>query len=195
MSEAMSIDGIEPEATPAPRAKRGPIKPRGRPARIREEAPVRTEAVREPVRAKGAARTRRRNVGSSGDRFHVPSHLIPEGSSVEWKRHTVWGKDDQAYDMSLLEAGWLPVQADQIPGLMREGYAGPVTRDGLMLYERPVELTDEARREDLQNARTQMRAKEEQLSGAPAGHFARDEHPQTRPSIKKSYEPMAIPEE
>jgi hypothetical protein len=70
--------------------------------------------------------------------------------------------------------------------------AADIERKGMVLMERPKEITDEARRIDAQKARNQVRAKEQQLSSAPEGTLTRD-HAQARPNIKKSYSPVDIP--
>jgi hypothetical protein len=69
-----------------------------------------------------------------------------------------------------------------------------IERDGMILMERPKEITDEAKARELRAARIQVRDKEVQLGAAPSGQFERDAHPQTKPNIKKSYETIKIPD-
>jgi hypothetical protein len=79
---------------------------------------------------------------------------------------------------------------------MPDGYKGPIERGGLMLMERPMELTLEAREEAERDAREVVRVKEEQLGMTPAGTLTR-EHPSVRANtyVNRGYEPpMAIPE-
>ena len=79
--------------------------------------------------------------------------------------------------------------------MMPENYPGStIVRDGQMLMERPKEITDEAKAKDYRNAREQVRAKETQLSGTPAGTFERDNKGAPMASVKKSYESIPIPE-
>jgi hypothetical protein len=59
----------------------------------------------------------------------------------------------------------------------------------MILMERPMELTEEARAEDDMNARRQVRDKEVELGKTPAGTLER-----TQQTIRKSYEPAEIPE-
>ena len=68
-----------------------------------------------------------------------------------------------------------------------------IERKGMILMERPKEISDEIRRIDQKRARDQVRTKEAQLAGAPDGTFTRDD-PRVRPSIKKSFD-MPIPED
>jgi hypothetical protein len=77
---------------------------------------------------------------------------------------------------------------------MPAGSAGKtITRKGMVLMERPLEITEEARRRDQLKALNQVRAKEEQLHSAPPGTFERGGHSQVRPKINKSYSPTQIP--
>ena len=64
----------------------------------------------------------------------------------------------------------------------------------MILMERPMSLTIEARDVELRRARMQVRAKEQQLSSTPDGTMTRD-HARVKPNVKKSFEPMPIPED
>jgi hypothetical protein len=68
----------------------------------------------------------------------------------------------------------------------------------MILMERPKEIVDEAKAIELRKARGQVRQKEIQLNGAPAGGnspFAADNKGNSMVNIRKSYEPMPIPKE
>ena len=145
-----------------------------------------------PERVDAVARTRQRKGNQVIDPFYIPPRLIPDGMSWEWKRHTTYGQQDVSYENSLMENGWEPVDASrpEVKGFMPAGYKGPVIRNGLMLMERPIELTQEARDEDTMLARSQVRAKEQQLRDAPDGTFER-----TKVVAKTTIERMEIPEE
>jgi hypothetical protein len=69
-----------------------------------------------------------------------------------------------------------------------------IERKGMVLMERPKEITDEARAIEYRRAREQVYVKEQQLNNAPEGTLTRD-HAQARPNIKKSYSPVTIPKE
>jgi len=159
--------------------KRGP----GRPKMLRSEAPhsegIRSEAPRK--------RVRKHKGGQYHDKFYVDPATIPEGSSYEWKTHSVYNKVDPGYQIQLREQGWEPVDPRRHPELIAEGHKGPIIRDGLMLCERPIELTREAMEEDNHAARAAVRAKEQQMHGTPDGHL-----PRMSPQISKSYESMPI---
>jgi len=163
-----------------------------------ERPSMRPEKIDDPLeRARVRAEQVRQNLGDNGmedgtDRFRIDPNTIPEGWSYEWKRKTVYGQTDPAYEVELSRKGWEAVPATRHPEMMPIGKYETIERDGLILMERPRELTDEARGVELRKARAQVRSKEQQLASAPEGTMTRD-HPNARPTIKKGYEPMAIP--
>jgi hypothetical protein len=145
-----------------------------------------------------AAEVRRHNEGATegtADRFHINPSSIPDGWSYEWKRKTIWGKEDPAHDVEMSRLGWEAVPASRHPELMPKGNWQTIERDGMILMERPKVLTEEAHKRNLQAARQQVRAKEAQLSQTPEGTLPRDEDPRTKPMIKKSFSAMEISEE
>lgn len=138
-------------------------------------APEREE-IRKPVVAHG--RTRRRK--SSIDRFNVPADAVPEGMTYQWCRKSIWGQPDISHMVGLQENGWTPVPADRHSGLfMPNGHVGDIERDGLVLMERPVELTAEARAEDKAAADALTRMQDEQLGRAIPQQFERAGHMRT----------------
>jgi len=66
---------------------------------------------------------------------------------------------------------------------------------GMILMERPAEVTEEARLVELRRARAQVRQKEEQLSSSPAGQFERANKENSLVKVKKSYEAVPIPKD
>jgi hypothetical protein len=128
------------------------------------------------------------------DEFYIPPSVIPEGWSYEWKRDTLLGKEDPAYKVQLARAGWEPVPANRHPEMMPIGNYSVIERKGMILMERPASLTKEARDVELRRAKGQVRAKEAQLSATPDGTMTRDD-PRVRPSVKKSFEPIPVPED
>lgn len=155
--------------------KRGPGRPR------KEDVAIRSAGRSGPIRE------RKRKGGQLNDPFRVDK--IPDGMSYEWKRVTVYGKGDPSYDILMREQGWDPVESARHPELVVAGHVGPIIRDGLMLMERPMELTEEAKAEDRLAARSAVTAKKQQLGEAPAGTFER-----TITEVRKSYEPLPIDE-
>lgn len=169
------------DETAEPAIKRGP----GRPRIIRDE-----EGTREPVRAAGVrTRSRLRKGGQSKDRFDIPPDLRRSGTSYEWKRMTVYGKPDSSHLVEMREQGWEPVDDPVLRRyFMPDDHTGAIERDGLVLMERPQELTDEAREEDRLMAINAVRAKEAQMTSAPVGQFERSNKGTPLVSVKRSIE-------
>jgi hypothetical protein len=70
-----------------------------------------------------------------------------------------------------------------------------IERDGMILMERPKELTDEARANDIRNARAQVQQKQEQLAQAPQGQFDRANKDRSLVKVARNYEAISIPNE
>ena len=182
-------------------------KRRGRPRKVdvspKEDAPVST---RHPMRAEmrdsdpraSAAKRAQEILGNIGgadegqDSFRTPP--APDGWTYEWKRNTLFNQEDPAYMTSLIRTGWEPVPAKRHPEMMPIGATKSIERKGMILMERPAEVTRQFEEADKRRARLQMRAKEEQLGSAPQGQFGRD-HAQAAPKINKSYEPLPVPKD
>ena len=131
------------------------------------------------------------DTSEGADRFYVDPHIIPDGWSYEWKRKTIWGKEDPAHEVELARQGWEAVPASRHPQMMPKGNWQTIERDGMILMERPKVLTDDIHKDNLRKARLQVKAKEAQLNQAPEGTFDRDD-PRVKASIKKSFEAMPI---
>lgn len=161
-------------------------------------APMRAAMREEDPRARAARRAAeiRGNIGSldeGDDKYYIDPRDVPAGWSYEWKRKSVLGQEDPAYQISLARKGWEPVPAERMPHMMPTGakYA-TIERDGQILMERPLELTEEAQDIEKRKARQQMRVKEQQLNESPHGQFGRDDS-RVAPKIKRSYEPIPVP--
>lgn len=128
------------------------------------------------------------------DEFYVDPDSIPDGWTYEWKRNTVYGAEDPAYQVQLARSGWTSVPVSRHPEMMPHNTSDTViSRKGMILMECPTEIVQERVAADKQKARNQVRAKEAQLAGTPEGTMTRD-HAQARPKINKSYEAMPVPE-
>ena len=180
MAEGSKAEAEAPAAAP-PRADMRPP--------MREEDP----RVRAARRAQ-ELRDHRGSLDEGSDEFFVPREAIPPGWDYEWKRRTVLGAEDPAYQVAVARAGWEPVPASRHPEMMPDKWdKATIERKGMILMERPSEISEEARSIELRRARQQVRQKEAQLNNAPDGQFGRD-HAQVRPKINKSYEAIPIPE-
>jgi hypothetical protein len=167
------------------------VRPTMRPSAKTEESP------RERASRKAAELRSHRdgNLDDGTDEFYVEPGVIPDGWTYEWKTKTILGAEDPAHQVKLARDGWEAVPASRHPEMMPAGYKGvEITRKGMVLMERPAEITEEVRQIELRRARLQVRAKEEQLSAAPAGQFERSNKGNEMAKIKKGYEAMPIPE-
>jgi hypothetical protein len=159
--------------------------------KYREEDP-RTRAARRAAEL-------RNHIGIADDgvdKFFVDPRLIPDGWSYEWKTHLVLNQPNPSYEVSLARKGWEAVPVTRHPQMMPEGWKGNhIERDGQILMERPMEITQEAKDNELRKARLQVRQKEAQLTGAPSGQFERDNKGSPLVNVKKSYEAIPIPKD
>lgn len=136
---------------------------------------TRQTAAREPTRGEvlgrnGEVLTRKRT--AAGDIFNIPSDMIEPGWEFQWIALSVVGNTEVVMDQNLmmLENGWRPVAASRFPGrFMPEGHTGHIVRGGQGLYERPKVLCDQARREDVRNAKQLMTDQNESLKLAGMG--------------------------
>jgi hypothetical protein len=184
----MNIDGDLQTISRAETAPPSITRPALR-AALREDDDPRARAAKRAAEIKGTGFVMDEGV----DEFRAPPP--PEGWNYEWKRKTVIGQEDPAYQVDLARRGWEPVPASRHPDMMPStGGYDSIERKGMILMERPKEITDEAREIERRKAISQVRAKEAQLSEAPQGQFERDD-PRVRPNIKKSFEPVEIPED
>lgn len=188
----------------APRRRsRPPLGLDGNPIEATESPAPRVEVSVEDSKARAARRAAelRGHLGGleeGTDDFYIDPGMVPDGWTYEWKRHLLLGAEDPSYNVALARAGWeaVPVTRDKDHrAMMPMNWSGAhIERKGMILMERPTEIVDEARRIQDRAARAQVRAKEAQLAGTPDGTLTRD-HERVRPSIKKAWTAMPVPEE
>lgn len=130
---------------------------------------VRSEGVTQPIRG------RQYRGGEMPNEFEIPLTDIPSGQSYQWNNHTVFGEQFPHHDAFMAKQGWEPVPTSRHPHLMPVGTPGnqPIIVRGQILVERPLSYTLEALQENLDKARGEVRMKEEQLYGTPAGTLPR----------------------
>lgn len=110
----------------------------------------------------GEVLTRKR----SGTHDPYEGAVPPPGWKYQWNAVSVIGNKEIMMDQSLEmeENGWRPVPASRHPGLfMPVGSTGSIIRGGLRLDERPEELDNEAREEELRKARKLVSDRNESL--------------------------------
>ena len=170
---------------------RAPSRPEMRPT-MREEDP-RTRAARRSAELRDH---RGGDMSEGSDDFYIDLGDIPAGWTYEWKRKLVLGAEDPAYMVALARAGWEAVPTSRHPSYMpNSGNYPTIERKGMLLMERPTEITDDARDHERFKARNQVRQKEAQLNSAEGGQFERSNKDQSLVKINRSYESIPIPKE
>lgn len=126
--------------------------------------------------------------------FDMPLELIPPGWSYQWVRASVYGKEDTDNLMARAQTGWEPVPVARHRHMMPENYKGAyIERKGLILMERPAEITEEMRLRDQRIAKQVVRDKEIALGETPANTLPRDAHPSVRARVETDLY-RAVPE-
>ena len=115
------------------------------------------------------------------DKWYAES---PPGWTYEWKTHSVFNKEYPQYINALMRTGWSAVPAARHRDLTYNGYSGEsIIVDGMILMERPKELTDRVRRREHAKAIEQVRSSEAKLSEAGPGQAPRNVNPRTMPQL------------
>ncbi len=153
------------------------------------------EALRKPLRELDYSRMSDSELDAlvaqedTGDKFHVPQHMIPDGMVYQWVRTEVYGKPDVQNIARMQQKGWQGVPSDRHAGRwLPVEHKGPIIVDGLMLMELPEPLHKAKMRLAEREAKGAIYSLKEQLGTAPPGTAPRDAHPRTRPQIRHSYE-------
>lgn len=129
------------------------------------------------------------------DEFYFPTSMVPDGWTYDWKRWSVLNQEDPHYQTGLRQMGWDYVPASRHPEMMPLNSTDKfIMRKGLVLMERPAEITEMVKKRDLKKARDQVQRKEEQLTSPPPGQFNRNNKDDSLVKVRRSYSPMPIPE-
>ena len=138
--------------------------------------PVRQAATREaPKAAPAHGRVRLRKNASQRSILDLPQEIIDKiredyGCDLQWVTYEVLGKGEPAMRQDFEINGWQAVTQDMFGGLldgmyMKKGEKGEITYGGMVLMERPYELTEEARKEEAAARISAMRAQENMIKG------------------------------
>jgi hypothetical protein len=134
-------------------------------------------------------------IDDATDEFYIPENLIPDGWSWEWKTYSVFGQTQDTYLNERRRFGWDFVDASRVPDMVPLGCKDKIVlRKGVVLMERPKEVTDLIADREKKKARDQVRIKEQQLNEAPPGTFDRANKDAPLARVKKSWSPLPIPE-
>lgn len=164
--------------------KRGPRTPRT------EREPQRAS---QRVSTYSGSRTPTGRISVSDDPYFIDVESeVPEGMTWQWVTRTVMGKDDGKMRMhyaSMLRNGWVPVDAARVPqyGVV----SGEVDLGGLVLCERPKEMTDEAQAEDYARATGQVRSQIQGLENTPPDSLPRKTKDHNMVSVRRG-EPIQV---
>ena len=117
----------------------------------------------------------------------------PDGWTYEWKTHSVWNKEYPQYISALQRTGWSPVPSTRHRELLYPEYeAETIIIDGMILMERPRELTDRVRQREYQRAIEVVRNSERKLAEAPTGTAPRTAFAETTPRVRGHVGPVSI---
>lgn len=158
-------------ARPAPQARQEEVPMRARAIPRRDPTAARSP-MREPMRDPQTGRivivrdgkTYTRRHTNVGDKFHIDKADIPDGMSYQWIAVTILGAEQRNTVAAFNQNGWEPVDMSRYPGRYGPEKAhGHIIIDGLGLYERPEELTEEARGEEITAAKELIRTRNDQF--------------------------------
>jgi len=91
-----------------------------------------------------------------------------------WKRFETYGRPDYAEQRTYAQQGWRAVQHHHFPGRFApEGSSGPVIFKDMVLMERPMRLTVQARNEEITAATRAMQVHRRKVRETPEGHSER----------------------
>jgi hypothetical protein len=115
---------------------------------------------------------------------------IATETDFEWKAYETYGKQDYSRLRAYHDQGWRNVPHSMFPDRFAPaGTEGPVIVNDMVLMERPMRLTVQAREEDYARATRAMRVNRMKMAEAPEGQA-----PRTTPELRTSREAIEIPE-
>lgn len=121
--------------------------------------------------------------------YGTPAQVATE-TDFQWNNYETYGKRDYAQLRGYHDQGWRNVPHSMFPERFAPaGTEGPVVVNDMILMERPMRLTVQARREDYERATRSMQVHRLKMAEAPDGQA-----PRTTPVIKTSREAIEIPE-
>ena len=188
---AISATNHMADDAPNPFATAAPLPPsewrkRGRKRKIEREP------VHQPVRKLDPKYANLDEDDDDGDRLRINKDEIPDGMDYQWVTDSILGQPAPQRRARFERRGWSPVPANRHDGkFMPRGFQGEINVDGLVLMERPLEISVRARQKGYVTARDQVRAKEAQLTGGDIPGVTLDTHHESavrKNKVNKSYE-------
>lgn len=139
------------------------------------ETPTRAEP--EEATPGAPKKTRLRRNASQRSMLDLPAEVMEklhaDGVDVQWVTDSVLGKAEPAMRQDFEINAWEPVTSKMFGGIFdgmftRRGHDGEIMYNGLVLMWRPLELTLEARAEEVAARNAQLRAQESMIKGGMA---------------------------
>ena len=128
--------------------------------------------------------------GADRDKYWAPPP--PDGWDYQWKLKSVLNQDDIDRIRQNELNGWTPVPLSRHPELMPKGWKGDTVEvGGLVLMERPMMFTQEAREEERRLAREAVYTKEAQMREGRNGDLG----PRQVNRFSKSHSRIDVPTE
>jgi len=128
---------------------------------------------------------------------YAPTRGDPSKGNIDreidfnWKRYETYGKPDYAEQRTYQDQGWRAVQHHHFPGRFApEGTNGPVIIKDMILMERPMRLTVQARNEEILAATRAMQVHRQKVRETPEGSAPRVVY-----ADRSSREAISIPDE
>lgn len=144
--------------------------------RVKDATSVKKEPAMDSVARAEARLMQLRDSSQYGDaardKFWAPRP--PEGWDYQWKTFKVMGEDWSSYQVELARNGWEPVPLSRHPEMMPVGWKGnSIEVEGLVLMERPLQMTLEARHNEALEAKSNVLTKEAQLRNGNSSDLGR----------------------
>ncbi len=125
----------------------------------------------------------------TGDKFHIPLEDIPDGMDYQWVALAVMGKIDARAMAMFAQNRWTPVPLSRHPHYGTDGglidgqkgtrigketiqYEDCIIREGMLLMERPMVITQFVRNNEKKKADDQVMQQLKRVQMAPEGTLA-----------------------
>lgn len=140
--------------------------------------------------------------GGEVDMLRISKEEFPDGMDMKWVTETVYGQPFPQRLADAERAGWRTVDASDFDGRFRgrwnTGANGTITKDGLVLVARPMEISNVARKKQERMAREQVSIKERALLGGDLPGVSLDSRHKSaigQNKINRSIERIDIPKD
>ena len=121
----------------------------------------------------------RRAVVRNGNPFDFPDEIKEKNWSYQWVRHSVYNNTDHSELSTMKRSGWREVHPDGLNGFFKEETPEGqnfIAKEGLVLVERPEQMTIDAQEENLRAANQQydrqLHARFDSDAPLPSGYVA-----------------------